>query len=1017
MRRAHVCLLLIAVTLAGAAAPRPLRAQVRPDATWRSLETEHFVLTFEAGLEAQAGRAAERAERAYARIVAEEFVAPPPGRIDLILADNVDFSNGLATVVPSNRITVFVHPPVDDVSLDFYDDWLELVITHELTHVFHLDESRMIGSVVRRIFGRYPAPWPFFPGLATPTWTIEGFATYYESALTDAGRVNGTYLEMVVRTAALEGRFESLDRVSGRSPVWPDGDRPYAYGSLFFNHLLERYGEDQMAKFVHAVAGQLVPYRLNAAAKRSFGVTFSAAWREWRSLLEKRHAALADSLTRHAPLTAGQPLTHEGRFALYPRFSADGAEIAFLRSDGRSDPQIRIVSADGSRARRYARVNGVEPMDWLTDGRFLAAQLEYLDPYTVTKDLYLLGPDGARRLTHGRRLYHPDAAPDGRTAIAVQNGTGTNRLVRVDLVTGKVEPVTELRDDRHWAYPRWSADGRFVAVSRWRPGAYYDVVVLDASGEMVAEITQDRAVDVAATWSPDGRWLIWSSDRSGIPNLYAVQVDGLAAARAEGARDRVVHPQLGPLRQVTNVLGGAWFPEVSPDGAWITYAAYHADGWKIERIPFDPRSWFDPLPLAVERFRADGATREPPASGGGDLPEAPVRSYRAARALLPRFWIPLYFGAERVAGREVVPGRLGALTGGRDLVDRHAYTVWAAANPDGAWLEGTIDYSYAGLGNPVLGIAIEQEYDAFGPVLGRGREGRVDTLFIAERESRLIGSATLLRPRFRSNFFLTFSGGVVQEARRLLEGDGSESRRYRLQRPNSRLGEVAATLGYSNARLYAFSISTENGLAGFVRVRARRELDVPDSLRGVFGGERSFQEVSGQLRAYLGLPGPGFANHVLAARLSAGFAGGPGADRAHFELGGAAGVPEPLSGLELFGGSRLLFPVRGYPETFLAGNHIWSASAEYRVPLWLAHRGLGLWPAYLDRVAGTLFFDAGNAWGPERSPGQALASAGGELSARILPFWTSVLTIRLGVAGALRQGGGVTTYVRLGQAF
>ncbi|NIX22337.1 MAG: hypothetical protein GWN07_21890, partial [Actinobacteria bacterium] len=69
--------------------------------------------------------------------------------------------------------------------------------------------------------------------------------TWYESRLTEAGRTRGSYHEMQIRTAALEGRFESIGQAAGESPLWPGGNRPYVYGSLFFDFLLERHGEER----------------------------------------------------------------------------------------------------------------------------------------------------------------------------------------------------------------------------------------------------------------------------------------------------------------------------------------------------------------------------------------------------------------------------------------------------------------------------------------------------------------------------------------------------------------------------------------------------------------------------------------------------------------------------------------------------------------------------------------------------------------------------------------------------
>ena len=220
----------------------PVRAQVPPDESWRSIETQHFRVTFPEHLETLGRRAADRAEEAY-RELSTALIDPPDSPIDLLLTDHADVSNGFARVTPSNRIVIYARPPVDDPGLGHIDEWLELVITHELAHIVQLDYTQNpIGKLARNIFGRVSAPWPFFPGSGTPRWLTEGLATWYESSLTEAGRVRGTFYEMILRTAALEGRLETIGQTQGESPEWPAGVRPYAYGSLFFDYLTDKYG-------------------------------------------------------------------------------------------------------------------------------------------------------------------------------------------------------------------------------------------------------------------------------------------------------------------------------------------------------------------------------------------------------------------------------------------------------------------------------------------------------------------------------------------------------------------------------------------------------------------------------------------------------------------------------------------------------------------------------------------------------------------------------------------------------
>ena len=191
--------------------------QVPPDEDWRTLATEHFRITFPAPLETLARRAGARAERAW-QDLSDEFPERSEDQIDLVLTDHADWSNGTASVAPRPRIIVYARPPVDGSVLTYYDDWLELVITHELAHIFHLDVSGPLGRLLRGVFGRVPGTWPFFPQLGTPGWMSEGLAVHYETALTTSGRGGGTYHAMVLRTAALEGALEGIDAASGASP-------------------------------------------------------------------------------------------------------------------------------------------------------------------------------------------------------------------------------------------------------------------------------------------------------------------------------------------------------------------------------------------------------------------------------------------------------------------------------------------------------------------------------------------------------------------------------------------------------------------------------------------------------------------------------------------------------------------------------------------------------------------------------------------------------------------------------
>jgi Tol biopolymer transport system component len=1019
-RRAALLGAVLLAVLAGSALPAAGQA---PDDPWMTLTTEHFRITYPEPLEGLARRAADRAESAWDRL-SELFLEPPGGLTDILVTDHTDVSNGFARVTPDKRIIVFAAPPVDDPTLGFFDDWMELVITHEVVHIFHLDRPGLLGRVLRSVFGRVPGRWPFFPGFDTPRWFIEGIATWYESRLTESGRVHGTFHDAILRTALLEGRFEAVGQASGRSPVWPDGTRAYVYGGHFFEHLLAKHGEEKMAAFAEAVAGQWIPYRLDAAARDAFGASVSEEWEAWIEALEERWGGVEKELALLGPVTRGERLTPGSRIGLHARVGPDG-RLAFSRADGRSDPQLRLGPADAASGRELVHTNGIATFDWLPGGDLLMSQLERTDPYRTYGDLYRVdGENGeARRLTRGARLVQPAVLPGGTEAVAVQGGGGSTTLVRVELSTGEVAPLVPSDPRMHWAFPAVSPDGRWVAVSRWTPGAWLDVVVLDAAdGEVVARVTEDRAMDLAPAWSPDGRWLLWGSDRSGTHNVVAVAMDP--------ERGRPV----GELRMVTNVPTAAAYPSVAPasvpGGPWVYYSGYHVDGWEVERVPFEPERWAPALPVHPSFLVGDTtAPPQDPQVGGETRPYSPIAT------LLPRYWEPLYEaplrsrpvarGGLTLPSRDLLGPSVGLETSGVDLVGRHAWDAFLRVHVDGdGRVDGGLSWSWAGLGNPVFTAAATQFWDERGARLGGAPvPGSLDTLYVLERERSVSVSTTLQRALFRSDLSLTLGAGLVQEHVELLDARLGPARDALLLEPASTLTDLRATVRWSTVRSYAFQTGGSDGASLFLQGRTRRDLDA-DGMEGVLGVDRSLDDLVGQVRAFKAVGGPGYASHVLALRASGGAARGAGAGAGHFDVGGASGSQEDVTGFTLFGGVPIFFPLRGYPRNARFGSLAWSASAEYRFPVALVHQGLGTWPLHVDRVMGSLFVDGGNAWGPElgrrgfenprRDP---LASVGAELTTDLLALWNDPLRLRVGAALPLVEGGGASAYLRLGVSF
>src|SRR5262249_47051512 len=179
-------LLVSAIALAASASNAYSATIFDPKYHFQSIETEHFVIYFHQNEGPLARRLGPIAEEVWHRLESR-FGVKPPSRTHVVLSDQAEEANGLATPLPYNTIVVTAAWPSGVEFIGKTDDWLRLVFTHEFTHVVHLDQSAGWAKVVRGGFGRVPLA---FPNLFLPKWQIEGLATYEESVMTDGGRLH-----------------------------------------------------------------------------------------------------------------------------------------------------------------------------------------------------------------------------------------------------------------------------------------------------------------------------------------------------------------------------------------------------------------------------------------------------------------------------------------------------------------------------------------------------------------------------------------------------------------------------------------------------------------------------------------------------------------------------------------------------------------------------------------------------------------------------------------------------------
>jgi TolB protein len=176
--------------------------------------------------------------------------------------------------------------------------------------------------------------------------------------------------------------------------------------------------------------------------------------------------------------------------------------------------------------------------------------------------------------------------------------------------------------------PAFSPNGKKLVITLGGVEGNPDIYVLDITSRQVKRLTTHRAIDTEGTWSPDGRYIYFTSDRSGGPQIYRISANGGTPERVTFEGSYNARPRLSPdgtrLAMVHNDRGNFRIAVMNIERKDLLVVSA---GRQDESPSFAPNS--DSLIYAtrqsgdgvLETVSADGLIRQKMASGQGDVRE------------------------------------------------------------------------------------------------------------------------------------------------------------------------------------------------------------------------------------------------------------------------------------------------------------------------------------------------------------------------------------------------------------
>lgn len=918
-----------------------LASSVDPKIKWQVLETDHFKVIFDSNLNEVARLFAWHAERAH--FFLQPIFKEYPAKTHILINDSTDFANGFAGFFPFPMITVFPVLPDDLDSIGYYDNWASELMIHEYTHILSFEPSNGFYRPFKYVFGSI-----IHPTAILPSWWLEGLAVEMETRFTQHGRLRSPQYGASLRNLVLSDQlnFESIDRINASDiPSWPFGQRPYLFGSLVWNKIIQESGVEVPSALLQRYS-QRVPFLLNSPLQDQTKKTYQEILSELYQGIEQKVANETSKISK-GPLAKEVPFHHAGSGQHSPVISPNQKYLAYLAFVPKQSGQIRLIERNPGAKESFStkpfqlllKSAGTSRISWLPDSSgIIYDQSKIYKRHYRYRDLYHydLASKKSRRLTQGLRASEPEVSPNGQQVVFVQSGAATSQISILNLADSKVKTLFKpKRILSRVSRPQFLGPNEIIFGVHNSNGE---------TGLMALKLNDSEPRTVLKNFMPvrqprsTKKGLLVVSDRSGVSNLYLANSNLTDAKPLTNSKTEVLNGEFDP---VTNEL---------------IYSQLAKEGPKLFGTPFLASNSIPKIePLITQHWKSPP---EGPKLKDVKMSESEFSSWPY---LYPRYWIPFLYPVE---GGVLIQGSTSA----GDPLGKHSYGL--DASYDSVTRKPSYGFSYLNRTLPIdwtLSYAESQQYLSGYDLTLTNRSAGTNASFYLP----------FLSDRFRGGLGYSHIETSGPNAHLKREGP-STFLSYSTFSPS------AEETNEPSPEDLAGNYNTQISLAHTEYLERSNYIDY---------GRSSFswnQVISKSLPP----------NHSFVTQLRGAFAPDMPWNLV-VPLGDKTVGANYIASLVTSS-----FLMRGYPSTTFVGRKILNGNLEYRFPLADIYRGKGLFPLFFKDLNAALFVDAvsvdGGAFDQDAGGyvqsglGKPFWGAGGELKISTTVAYQLPLTFILG---------------------